>query len=259
MKAILLTIALIAVLAVASAAQAQATLSPAMSHHGGASAVPHEEFSWGPAPAKPNILFYGGDVNPNDPNVDAFANGITLFVPDTPTYGAVRVPATGHFVVTGVFFNQIATFSGDIFDPPTATYDIRINVANGFGGTSVASGSGPQSARPTGRLPFGYVEYTTSVALVSPFTAPNGEILWVNESPQCTDSSNLICNQLQFYVDNTTQKTGSVNGEAQPTGQIFFDCTFCAYLGLEWFNWCDGTGANAQQCADLSFGIYGHR
>jgi len=256
-KAVLSAIALIAVLSLTTLAQNPPILSPLMSRHADA-ATAANNFSWGPPPAGPNILFYGGDVNPSDPNVDGFSNGNTL-LGNTPTYGAVQVPATGHFVVTGIFFNQIATLTGNIFDPPTATYDIRVNVTNGYGGTSVAHGSGPQTAVPTGRMPYGDVEYTTSVGLTSPLTAQNGETYWVNESPQCTDTSNPLCSQVQFFVDNTTQKTGSVNGGAQPTGEIYFDCEFCGNSPLIWFNWCDNTGLNAQQCADLSFGIYGHR
>jgi hypothetical protein len=250
MKAILYTIALIVIFGLRALAQSSPSLT--MTHHGDATA--HDAFSWGPPPSGPNILFYGGDVNPNDPNAYAVANGNTLYVPTAATYGAVRVPATGHFVITGVFFNQIATQSGDIFDPPTATYDIRIGLSEGNGGTSVASGSGPQRVQPTGRMLFGDVEYTTSVALDSPLVAPDGETIWVNESPQCTDGSNLICRDLQYYATNTTQKTGSVNGGAQPTGQIFFYDP----LDFPWVNWCS-LGLNAQQCADLSFGIYGHR
>jgi hypothetical protein len=257
MKKTLAVVVLAAIVSLTAVAQNAATPSLGMGHQANAAATQRQTFSWGPPPAGPNILFYGGDVNADDPNVYAFANGNTLYVPSTPTYGAVQVPAKGHFVITGIFFNQIATLSGKIFDPPTATYDIRVDVSNGYGGTSVASGSGPQSARPTGRMPLGYVEYTTSVALTSPLTAPNGQTVWVNESPQCTDLSNSICNQVQFYVDNTTQKTGSVNGGAQPAGQIFLECTFCSHNGFEWFNWCDGS--NQQQCAYLSFGIYGHR
>jgi hypothetical protein len=88
-------------------------------------------------------------------------------------------------------------------------------------------------------------------------TAPNGETVWVNESPQCTDSGNSICSDLQYFASNTTQKTGSINGEAQPTRQMFFNS---AFFGFTWTNWCDPSlGQNPQQCADLSFGIYGHR
>jgi hypothetical protein len=257
MKSALAAVALIAILSLTTVAQNTATPSLVASHHADAATAKGEMFSWGPPPSGPNILFYGGDVNPTDPNVQGFPNGNTLLVPNTTTYGAVRVPTNGHFVVTGVFFNQVVSQSGDVFDPTTATYDFRTGLSSGNGGASIASGGGPQGARKTGRMPFGYVEYQTAVALTSPMTAPNGEIIWVNESPQCTDSNNSICVQLQYFVDNTTQKTGSVNGGAQPTGQMFFNS---AFFGFTWTNWCDPSlGQDSQMCADLSFGIYGHR
>lgn len=253
MKSLLFLVTLAAVLTSASDAQNLSHPTLSLSNHGDSTA--NEDFGWGPPPPAPNILFYGGDVNADDPNVYAFANGNTLLVPDSPTYGAVRVPKTGHFVITGIFFNGLALGTGgNVFDPPTGTYDIRVDM-NSYGGKSVASGSGVQTAQPTGRMPFGYTEYTTSVALTEPFTPTNGETYWVNESPQCTDSGNPACENGQFYVDNTTQRTGAVNGGAQPKGESFFDCNFCS--GLTFYNTCE-TGANAQQCAYLSFGIYGH-
>ncbi len=257
MKAVLSAIALIVILSLTTVAQNAPTPSLVASHYAGAAAAKGDTFSWGPAPSGANILFYGGDVNPSDPNVQGFVNGNTLLVPNTTTYGAVQVPAAGHFVVTGVFFNQAVNGTGgNIFDPSIGTYDFRIGVSSGNGGTSIASGSGPQSASATGRMPFGLVEYKTSVALASPMTATNGETVWVNESPQCTDNSDAAC-QGQYFIDNTTQKTGSVNGEAQPTGQMFLTS---AYFGYTWYDWCGPTlGQNAQQCADMSFGIYGHR
>jgi hypothetical protein len=256
MKTVLSVLLVIATCGLAVMAQNATVPSVVMNHNTPASTAGHaENFSWGPPPAGPNIMFYGGDVTVGDPNEQSFANGNTVLVPNTTTYGAVRVPATGHFVVTGIFFNQYPTQSSNSFDPETATYDIRTGLSSGNGGTSVASGSGPQGTRTTGRLPFGNTEYTTAVALVSPMTATNGTTYWVNESPQCTDTSNTSCTE-QFFVDNTTQKTGSVNGGAQPTGQMFFNS---AFFGFTWTNWCDPSlGQNSQQCADLSFGIYGH-
>jgi hypothetical protein len=252
MKSLVSLIALIVTLTCTAMAQDTARPALSLSNHGDAAANT-EDFSWGPPPPRPNILFYGGDINTDDPNADAFANGNTLLVGNSPTYGALRVPKTGHFMITGIFFSTIATGTGNIFDPPTATYDIRVDM-NPYGGTSVASGSGVQTAQPTGRMPFGYPEYLTSVALTKPFTPTNGETYWVNESPQCTDSGNSNCENEQFFVDNTTQQTGAVNGKAQPKGESFFDCNYCS--GLTFYNWCL-SGVNEQQCAYLSFGIYG--
>ena len=56
-----------------------------------------------------------------------------------------------------------------------------------------------------------------------------------------------------MYMSNTTQKTNSVNGSAQPAGQLFLNS---AFFGFTWANWCDSAlGQTAQQCAYGSFGL----
>lgn len=242
----------------AMTATAQNSKAPSLMLSRGGDASFHGNPSWGTLPVgSANLIFYGGDINSGDPNVEAFANGNTLDIPNTTTYGAAIPPATSHVVVTGILFNQLATQSGDIFDPATATYDVRTDIASGNGGTSVASGSGKQYASPTGRSAFNYTEYATSVALTTPFVPIPGTTYWVNESPQCTDSGNSICSALQYYASNTTQQSNSINGFAQPKGQMYFNS---AVFGFSWINWCDPSLANlnSQQCAYLSFGLYGH-
>ncbi len=208
--------------------------------------------TWGIPNVPQTIVFYGGDNNVNDPNTDGFANGNTLLVPSTTTYGAITAPA-GHNTVSGVFFNQIPTLTGTVFDPATGTWDIRIHVSEGVAGTSVAHGSGAQTATPTGRDPFGFTEYTTSVQFGTTLTATAHTTYWVNESSQCTNSANGNCSSLQYYVDNTTQKTNGVNASLQPTSQIFFNS---AFFGFTWANWCDSSlGVPSGACQWLSYGL----
>jgi len=259
MKRILFVAMLIAVLNLAVIAQDTRKPATVLSHGGDASAQ-QSSFGWGPAPAAcTGCLFYGGDVNPADPNVQGFANGNTLLVPDTQTYGAVTTPKTGHFVTTGIFFNEESTVAPPppIFDPMTATYDIRVMAKPpGDCGVSLASGSGPMTATMTGRFPFSLAEYTTTVMFGSPLTSASSTTYWLNVSPQCTNSGNPNCSAGEYFVNNTTQKTGSVNGSAQPTGQMLFNSSL---FGFTCVNWCDPSlGQNAQQCADLSFGTLGH-
>src|SRR5580692_3204420 len=148
-------------------------------------------------PAAPRLIFYGGN---------------TLTVPDTTTYGAVGAPNGISLIITGLLFNQVANIqTGTIFDPAWATYDIRRDITPGNGGVSVVHGSGPQTAIPTGRMPFGYVEYATSVMFQSPITVRNGGGYYLNLSSQCTDSNNENCANVQFFVDNTTQQTNGIN------------------------------------------------
>ena len=200
-----------------------------------------------------NLVFYGGDTNPSDPNVQGFANGNTLLAPNTTTYGAVK--ASSRVVASGILFNQIPTITGNVFDPATANYDIRIGVRSGNGGKDLASGSGPQSVIPTGRSPLGFTEFGTSVAFTKPLAAAAGTTYFINLSSQCTDANNSNCSSLQYFADNTTQQTNGINQNLQPPNDMFFNS---AFFGFTWTNWCDPSlGQNSQQCEWLSFGIYG--
>src|SRR5579871_2839610 len=82
---------------------------------------------WGLPSVPSTILFYGGDINVNDPNAQGFANENTLLVAQAQTYGAVNSPTTNNVVVTGAFGNN-AGF-GDFFDPAQGTYDVRTGVS----------------------------------------------------------------------------------------------------------------------------------
>ena len=208
-------------------------------------------------PAAPRLIFYGGDITPNDPNAYAFPNGNTLMVPDTTTYGCVGAPNGISLIITGLLFNQVANIqTGTIFDPPTATYDIRRDITVGNGGIDLVHGSGPQTAVPTGRMPFGYVEYATSVMFTSPIPVRHGGAYYLNLSSQCTDSSNENCANIQFFVDNTTQQTNGINTQLEPSLRLYINSD---YFGYNWEPACEVDGGlNNQQCSYLSFGVYGH-
>jgi hypothetical protein len=162
-KKILFAVMLVAVLSmVGMAADVRTHLNP----KGDASF--HGTPGWGNPPADAaKLIFYGGDTNVNSPNQEGYTNGNTLRVPDTTVYAAVTIPPSGHVVATGVLFQTLATQSGNIFDPATGTYDIRTGITEGSGGTDVTSGSGPQTATPTGRMIGANVEYSTSVMFTS--------------------------------------------------------------------------------------------
>jgi hypothetical protein len=208
--------------------------------------------TWGLPTVPGNILFYGGDTNTSDPNEQSFANGNTLFSPATMTYAPVTAPKNGgKIVASAVFFNQVATGTGgNVFDPATATYDVRTGLSEGYCGTDLTSGSGPQTAVLTDRQPFGFPEYTTTVQFTRPLTAKDGTTYWFNESPQCTDGSNFACQFGQFFLDNTTQQTNGLNANAQPRGQLYGDSDS---FGATCLNYC--TNLNEQQCGWASWGL----
>ncbi len=248
-------VTLIAIFAIAAMAQGPSLTTPTPAGAARASSI--QKIS---PPVPPPIchpcLFYGGDVNVNDPNVDAFNDSNTLSTPDSESFGAVIVPADKQVVVEGLLINVIPSLTGNVFDPKIATWEIRTGMSDGNGGTQLASGSGNIDPTPTGRIPFGYTEYTVAVAVVPPVMLTAG-VYWVNVSPQCTNSGNANCSspQLQYYVDNTTQRTNGVRSSFQPLHDMFFNS---AYFGFTYTNWCDASlGLNSGQCAAMSFGVIG--
>jgi hypothetical protein len=252
-KKILFAVTLIAIFSMA--AMGQSPSLTASTHQGAAHVGSNQKTPIpGPPPICHPCLFYGGDVNVNDPNAQSFADGNTLLVPDTETLGAVVVPAGKQVVVEGLLANLSPTLTGNVFDPETATWEIRTGLSDGNGGTQVASGSGTINPTLTGRDPFGLTEYTVAVAVVPPVTLPAGTY-WVNVSPQCTDSSNANCSSLQYFVSNTTQETNSVRGALQPLHEVFLNS---AFFGFTYANWCDpALGQTSEQCAAMSFGAIG--
>lgn len=230
------------------AAMAQDAKAPALGSSGDASHIGAVPASTAP-PVQGTIIFYGGDSNPSDPNVQGFTNENTLHVANSQTYAAVVTSAK--VTISSIFVNHTAAVAG-VFDPATGTYDIRTGVSPGRGGTSVAHGSGPQTATATGRLPFGLTEYTTQVMLTKPLTATPGTY-WFNETPQCTNTGDNSCYEQDYYFDNTTQETNGVDAGAQVAGQLYLNS---AYFGFAWTNWCAASiGQNAEQCARGSFGL----
>jgi hypothetical protein len=226
--------------------------------------------AWGLPQTTGKILFYGGDANPTDPNTFVFDNENTVSFADTSTYAAVKVP--GNVTVSAMFINGIAYPSPAVYDPATATYDIRTGVSSGNGGTEVASGSGALTVVPTGRTILGfYPEYTLTVRFQKPVSLKAGTTYWANLTPQCTNVNDANCagaggirskgpitelgSPQTYYIDNTTQETNGVNAKDQVAGQVYFNS---AYYGVNWQNWCtngiEGT-LNSKQCARLSFGF----
>lgn len=250
MKKILFAVMLVAVLSmIASAADVKTQLSDGK-YKG---VENHQGPGWGsPGPNAAKLIFYGGNFNSSSEYANGYANGNTLLVPSTTTYGAVTAPKGKKVVATGVLFNDLATQTGTIFDPATGTYDVRTGVSEGVGGKSVASGSGSQTSAPTGRSGFGFDEYSTSVSFTKALTPTGGTTYFVNESPQCTDSSNEICSELQYFASNTDQ-TGGINATYQPEYEDFFNSS---YFGYTWASTCDLVGGQSGYCQYQSFGIY---
>lgn len=227
------------------------------------------EPAWGLPTTTGKILFYGGDASTTDPNTFIFDNENTVNFAATSTYAAIKVPA--NVTISAMFINSIAYPYPPVFDPVTATYDIRTGVSDGNGGTEVASGSGTLTSVPTGRTILGsYPEYTLTVRFEKPVVLKAGNTYWANLTPQCTNDNDEDCAGAggvrgnassgvgapqAYYVDNTTEETNGVNASAQVAGHIYLNS---AYYGINWQNWCtNGVEGklNSKQCARVSFGF----
>ena len=141
MKRMLFAVALVITLSLSAAAAEHKT--PALSHHrAGNPAAELQDTKESPDPSVPALcspcLFYGGDLNPSDPNSSGLSDENTLFAPGSSTYGELAIPPGTTVTVKGILFNVQASAA---FDPMTASYDIRTGVSEGNGGTSIASGT----------------------------------------------------------------------------------------------------------------------
>ncbi len=257
MKKLFVLIAFVAAIVTAVAGQQLTAARPTASQNSaptGDFAPFHLAQPGTPPPICNPCLFYGGDINPSDPNAQGFVDENTLLIPLTETLGAVIVPAGEQAVVKGLLFNVVPLV--DDFDPKTATWEIRTGLSEGNGGTQIASGSGNASIVPTGRIAFGLNEYTVSVA-VSPALKLTPGTYWVNVTPQCTNSGDEECSGDEgYYLDNTTQGTNNVRGHLQPLHEMYLNS---AYFGYTYTNWCDSSlGQNQEQCAAGSFGAIGY-
>ncbi len=251
MKRMLFVTALVMALISLSAAADQKP-APVLSRTGDPSvkAQVHKNSSKPQAPASCNpCLFYGGDLNPTDPNADGFSDENTLLiVGGNSTYGAITIPSGPNANVTGILVQVLATAA---FDPFTATYDIRQGVSEGNGGSDVSTGSASVAVAATGRTAFGLYEYTVTATFSSVTLVP-GEY-WFALEPQCLNTLDGSCSVFRQFVSNTTEEANAVNGGWQPNGEMFDN----GYFG-SWNNWCDSQfGLNSEQCEWLSFGVIG--
>lgn len=202
-----------------------------------------------------NLLFYGGDVNPDDPNAYAFPNGNTLAQPDTHTYGCFTIPYTqNHPRAGGFLFNVTASGGqdGNIFDPMVATYEVHRTIGDGNPGIVLTTGTAPILVTPTGRVLNGMTEYAVQLFFSGSKRFPFGGAYCINVTPQCTNADNANCSTVQFFVDNTDQ-TNAIRKKIELPQYLW---VYSPSLGYNWVNWCE-LGLNQEQCSWMSFGVYG--
>jgi hypothetical protein len=200
--------------------------------------------------------FYGGDIDVNDPNANAFANANTILVPLTYTYSALQLPVNA--MLTGMLINNLPTVNGGTqYDPATGIYDVRTGVSSGNGGTDVGGGSNTLYEEATGRSPFGYTEESVASLFTSPIPVSAGTTYWLNYLPQCTNSGNSDCEDDIYYFESNTDGLNNVNGKFQPSYQAFFES---AFFGVNWENWCDYLGSgDTTECQGMSYALAGNK
>ena len=161
-----------------------------------------------------NCLFYGGDLDLNDPNQNGLANENDAIVGGNP-YGAATYQSF-HTIqevwIYSAFSNNLSTIT-----PDSGYWEIRSGVSEGNGGTLVASGTNTITHTPTGRSDFGYTEYTDNIGVGSVHLVQAGW-WWLTAVPICT-----TCAGRSFNSNANTRLNGV--GDTNP-GEQFFNSAF---------------------------------
>ncbi len=184
-------------------------------------------------------LFYGGDLDPTNPNADTFANeniipgGSALL---SQIYSPFRVPKGETWIVTGLLINSLAYPTA--LDPIRTPWEVRkdIPIAGGSGGKLVAHGTVMGTMKKTGRSINGTPEYTIIVKFKKPLTLKSG-LYWENVTPQCTDPNNSQCTAQGFtgFLESDMETNGGFNGYGpkEPWDNSFWNAPA---FGLTWQN-----------------------
>ena len=193
-------------------------------------------------------VYYGGDIDPNDPEENGLSNENTLFIGGSWTYNEVNVP--GPLKIFAAFTNNLSTYG--IIDPKTANWDFRIGVSEGNGGTDIGYGTSPAEFMATGRSAFGYAEY--ELLTRTPLSLPKGNV-WFDVQPNCTNPNDPECNQDDpRYFESDTDGLNGINSKFTVTSNDGMGPTYYGLLGdAYFFSWCNDEGV---ACGDgMSAGL----
>ena len=192
-----------------------------------------------PPPYCNPCLFYGGDLDLNNPQADTFANETIIpggFPLTAQIYSPFVVPAGQVWKVTGLFINSLSYPSST--RPARIPWEIRTGIpkAGGSGGIIFAHGKSKVTMTPTGRSINGTPEYTFVVTWKNPILLGPGRY-WENVTPQCTSPTDGQCTAQGFtgFLESDMETKGGFNGygPAEPWDDSFWNAPD---FGLTWAN-----------------------
>jgi PEP-CTERM motif len=141
-------------------------------------------------PASAGILFYGGDLDPNNPNTSGLANEMDLIVNQSAQYTPFVVDGSG-WNVTGLFTDNLLNI-----DVLSANWEIRSGLSEGNGGSLLFSGSATPNVTDTGLSADGFENFEVEVTGLSIFLAPGQ--YWLSVVPICLDANDGACSGRSF-------------------------------------------------------------
>jgi len=164
------------------------------------------------------LYFYGGDMEPDNPNSRALANENDAVVSGDP-YGAATYQ---NFYVQNQAVTTTHLFSSNLesITPDSGYWEIRQGVSEGNGGTLIASGTDNNPTNtPTGRSRAGYTEYNFQVA--ASVNLPVGQY-WFAVVPEC-----LTCNGRSFNSNTFgLNAVGKSDSDLQYANSSYFGWNF---------------------------------
>ncbi len=145
-------------------------------------------------------LFYAGDFDPNNPNADGLYNENDALDFGSP-YGAATYE---NFVVSGAGWNVTGLYTNNLskLAPASGYWEIREGVSEGNRGMLIGSGTasgGNFTQTPSGRIGFGFTEYTDLASGLNLYLAPG--TYWLAVVPQDTENVNHSYNSNTFGIN----------------------------------------------------------
>lgn len=191
-------------------------------------------------------VYYGGDPNSLDPELNGLSNENDILVPNSYTYTEVNVPVATS--ISASFSDNVT--ANDAFDPQTATWFYRTGVSEGNGGTLICSGNSPAMVSENDWLPIAAPQF--EVLTTTPCKLPVGNV-WFAVTPNCTNLNDDSCGWQRFF-EWDTNGLNAINGKYTITANTGMGPTFNSqFFGVTFGSWCNNEGA---ACGDgMSAGV----